>query len=153
MPLPNIFDARVSEELIGRINQLAPTSQPLWGKMHAAQMLAHCNVSYEYVYESHKYKKPSGLLKFILKLFVKGSVVNEKPYKHNLGTAPDFKVSADKEFEAERERLIGFIRRTQALGQAHFNGMESHSFVKLSAVEWNNMFYKHLDHHLRQFGI
>jgi hypothetical protein len=152
MPLPNIFDAQVSDALVARINQLAPTSQPLWGKMHVAQMLAHCNVSYEYVYEPDKYKKPPGLLRFILQLFVKNAVVNEKPYKHNLGTAPDFKVSPDKDFDREKERLVSFIRRTQAMGQAHFEGKESNSFGKLSAAEWNNLFYKHLDHHLRQFG-
>ena len=34
-----------------------------------------------------------------------------------------------------------------------FDNRESHSFGKLSKTEWSNMFYKHLDHHLTQFGV
>ncbi|MCJ8164098.1 hypothetical protein MKJ04_04535 [Pontibacter sp. E15-1] len=36
-------------------------------------------------------------------------------------------------------------------GNTHWQ--ESHSFGRLSSQEWNNMFYKHLDHHLSQFGV
>ena len=49
-------------------------------------------------------------------------------------------------------RLIDYINRTQQLGENHFDGKESHSFGPLTKTEWNNMFYKHLDHHLAQFG-
>jgi ectoine hydroxylase-related dioxygenase (phytanoyl-CoA dioxygenase family) len=55
--------------------------------------------------------------------------------------------------DAEKERLIGFIRQVQALGAQHFDGKESHSFGVLNSKEWNNMFYKHLNHHLEQFGV
>ena len=47
--------------------------------------------------------------------------------------------------------LSGDITKTQQLGENYFEGKESNSFGKLTASEWNNMFYKHLDHHLSQF--
>ena len=75
------------------------------------------------------------------------------PYKKNAQTAPYFIIADDRDFEEEKARLIGYIQRTQALGQAHFEGKRSHSFGVLSAQEWNTMFYKHLDHHLIQFGV
>jgi hypothetical protein len=49
--------------------------------------------------------------------------------------------------------LINYIKRTADLGESHFDGKESRSFGKLNITEWNNMFYKHLDHHLSQFGV
>jgi hypothetical protein len=153
MALPNIFEKSVTNQLINRINQLSKNSVPKWGKMTVSQMLAHCNVSYEYVYEPEKYKPAPAFMKFILKLFVKNTVVSEKPYKHDSQTAPDFKITMDKNFEEERNRLINFIEKTSSLGAAYFDGKESHSFGNLSATEWNNMFYKHLDHHFRQFGV
>ena len=58
-----------------------------------------------------------------------------------------------KDFETEKERLVVFLRNTQQLGEDYFDGKESHSFGKLSKEEWNNMFYKHIDHHLSQFGV
>jgi len=39
------------------------------------------------------------------------------------------------------------------LGEAHFDKKESHSFGVLTKGEWDTMFYKHLDHHLGQFGV
>ncbi len=150
--MKNIFDTTVSEEVIGRINQLRPESQPKWGKMNVAQMLAHCNVTYEMVY-TDKHPKATGLKRFILKLMVKNAVVNEKPFPQNSRTAPQFLISDEREFNTEKQRLIDYIRKTQELGASHFEGMESNSFGALTAKEWNNSFYKHLEHHLTQFGV
>lgn len=152
MPLPDIFCKAVSREVISRIEKLNSQQQPLWGKMTAAQMLAHCCVSYEYVYEN-RHKPPGPVMKLILKMLVKNQVVSEKPYPRNGRTAPDFKITEERDFEHEKQRLIAYIWKTQALGKLHFKGKESHSFGKLSCTEWNNMFYKHLDHHLTQFGV
>jgi hypothetical protein len=152
MPLPNIFDKQVSDHLVERINRLSSDSKPIWGTMNAGQMLAHCNVTYRYVYEPEQFKPTPPIFKLILKLFVKKTVVNEKQYKQGSPTGPDFKVTPDQNFDAEKEKLIGFLQKTQALGATHFEGKTSHSFGALTATEWNNMFYKHLDHHLRQFG-
>jgi hypothetical protein len=59
----------------------------------------------------------------------------------------------DKDFEVEKRRLIDYLHRTEQLGASYFNNRESLSFGVLSQPEWNNMFYKHLDHHLTQFGV
>ena len=148
--MKNIFEPKVTEEVIARINQLHSSSLPQWGKMGVAEMLAHCSVMYEMVFDD-KHKKPNPFLKFILKTFVKKAVVSETPYKQNGQTAPAFLIKDKKDFEVEKKRLVDYIRRTQQLGEAHFINKESHSFGVLTKEEWNNMFYKHLDHHLRQF--
>ncbi len=152
MALPNIFTKIVSEQIINRINNLTPNSQAKWGKMNVAQMLAHCNVTYEMIYEN-KHPKPNSFLKLILKTMVKHTVVNEKPYGIGSRTAPAFLIVDERIFEDEKKRLIDFIIKTQQLGEKHFEGKESHSFGKLKSSEWNNMFYKHLNHHLSQFGV
>lgn len=150
--LPNIFTPEISNSIIERIKKLSPETQAQWGKMSVDQMLAHCNVTYEMAYEN-MHKKPNAFLKFILKSFVKKAVVTEMPYKQNGQTAPQFLITGTKDFEKEKQRLIDYITKTQALGENHFDGKESHSFGKLNSKEWNNMFYKHLDHHLTQFGV
>ncbi len=152
MALPDIFTKEVSEEIISRINKLNSSTQPKWGKMSVAQMLAHCSVTYEYMYED-KHKKPGFIMGLMLKLMVKPMVVNEVAYKPNNRTAPAFIITDERDFEKEKQRLTEFIRRTQQHGGAHFDGMESHSFGALNKTEWNNMMYKHLNHHLTQFGV
>ncbi|MGB1307910.1 MAG: DUF1569 domain-containing protein [Oceanihabitans sp.] len=150
--MKNMFDKKVTIAVINRINKLENTTSPLWGKMQVDQMLAHCNVAYEKTYNT-EFPKISGFKKFLLKLLIKPLVVNEKPYKKNGRTAPEFLITNQRNFEVEKTRLIDYINQTQELGAANFENKESHSFGKLSSKEWNNMFYKHLDHHLQQFGV
>ncbi|MEO0333152.1 MAG: DUF1569 domain-containing protein, partial [Bacteroidota bacterium] len=146
--MDNIFDKSVTDTLIYRVNQLTPATQNQWGQMNVAQMLAHCNVAYEMTYEN-KHPKPNAFVKFMLKIFAKPTVVGSKPYKKNGQTAPQFIMKDTKDFEVERNRLIQYLKKTQELGESHFHNAKSHSFGRLTKQEWSNMFYKHLDHHLR----
>ena len=150
--MKDIFTSAETNEIINRINKLTPETKPQWGKMSVSQMLAHCNVTYEMAVDN-KYTKAGGLKKFLLKLIIKPVVVNEKPYKRNSRTAPEFLVNDDKDFATEKNRLINYLQKTQQMGRSHFEGKDSNSFGPLTAQEWNNMFYKHLDHHLTQFGV
>lgn len=150
--MKNVFDQNDVNEYIHRINQLTPDSKALWGKMSVDQMLAHCNVSYEFVF-SDKHKSPNPFVKLMLSLFVKKHIINDVPYKKNGPTAKEFIMTNVKEFESEKSRLIEHIQRVQQLGAHHFDGKESRSFGKLDKQGWNNMFAKHLDHHLSQFGV
>ena len=148
----NLFDAKESQETIDRINKLSHETPNQWGTMNVAQMLAHCNVAYELVY-TDKYPKQKGFRKFMIKLFAKNVFVGPKPYKKNSRTATMFIISYKSEFDTEKQRLIDHLQKTQQLGEAHFNGKESHAFGALTSKEWNTLFSKHLDHHLRQFGV
>ncbi|KPM49647.1 DUF1569 domain-containing protein [Jiulongibacter sediminis] len=150
--MKNIFTKEVTEEVIGRIKNLNNETQPLWGKMSVSQMLAHCCVTYEMAFED-KHPKPNFLMRLMLKAFVKHTVVGPKPYAKNSRTAPAFLITDLRDFETEKVRLIAYLKKTQELGESHFDGRESLSFGKLSSNQWNAMFYKHLDHHLTQFGV
>ena len=43
--MKNIFEQAVTDEVIARIDNLTSKTQPVWGKMNVAQMLAHCSVT------------------------------------------------------------------------------------------------------------
>ncbi|MBN3581510.1 DUF1569 domain-containing protein [Algoriphagus aestuarii] len=150
--MKNIFDPTVHQELIDRINQLSPESKAKWGKMSVDQMLAHCCVAYEMAY-TDKHPKPNAFLRMILKEFVKNGVVNEKPYPKNSRTAPQFIIVDRKDFDEEKSRLLSYLQKTFDYGPNYFDGKESISFGSMTTQEWNNQFYKHLDHHLTQFGV
>ena len=150
--MKSVFNKADVAELTDRINQLTPQTKQLWGKMSVGQMLAHCNIAYEMVY-TNKHTKPGFFMRLLLKTVVKSTVCGDRPYKKNLRTAPAFLIIGPKDFYTEKARLVGYLTQTQQLGEAHFDGKESLSFGKLSITEWNTMFYKHLDHHLEQFGV
>lgn len=151
--IKNVFDKAVTDEIISRINLLSIESKPKWGKMDVARMLAHCNVTYTTTFTPEEFKKPNFLMKFMLKSFVKKTVVGEKMYKPNGPTSPIFIIANERDFEKEKALLIANIQKVQNLGATYFEGKENYSFGILTSKEWNNMFYKHLEHHLTQFGV
>ena len=156
MNVQNIFEETGKAALITRINQLSPETQPLWGKMSVSQMLAHCSKPFETVYDptyAEKYPRPNAFVRFILRLVIKPMLVNDKPYKKNMRTAPEFIVDDARDFAKEKARLIDFVEKTHADGAGAFEGRESHSFGPLTSKEWNMLVYKHTDHHLAQFGV
>ena len=148
----NIFASETTEELISRINHLTPEMRPAWGKMNSGQMLAHLCVMYEMVYDNN-HKRPNAIMRFLISMVAKDTVVGDKPYPRNGRTAPAFVITGQRDFEKEKRRLIDYIIRTEKSGGSFFEGRESLSFGKLNLKEWNNYFYKHLNHHLTQFGV
>ncbi|MEY5041077.1 MAG: hypothetical protein RLZZ414_619 [Bacteroidota bacterium] len=101
------------------------------GEMNVEQMLAHCNVTYEMVYDKI-HPKPNAFKRFMLKLIIKNIVVNDKPYKSNSQTAPEFIIKDVRKFELEKQRLIDYLLKTQQLGAKYFDGKESLSFGVLN---------------------
>jgi len=152
MALPNIYQQETTNAILGRLEKLTTQTAPQWGKMNAAQMLAHLNVAYDIDNGKIETNTPA-LVKFMLRLFLKPILVNEKPYKSNSRTAPAFLINSVKDFELEKQKLITNIKETQSKGVSFYEGRESASVGKLTAIEWNNMYYKHINHHFTQFGI
>jgi hypothetical protein len=151
--LANFFDKTVNDEIIARINILTPESKALRGKMSVAQMLAHCCVSFEYGFEPEKHKRPNRLMRQIITLFAKNMVVSDTPFPKNGRTSPDMIITDERNFATEQARLVNFVSKVQVQGADVYDGLESHAFGKLTRQEWSNLFYKHLDHHLKQFGV
>jgi len=151
--IKNIFEEQVCNEIIQRINTLTTKSERLWGSMSVDQMLAHCNMPYAYTFMPEQFKKPNVFVKFLLKNFVKKMVVSPNPYKQNERTSPSFIINNSRDFDKEKSILVANIKKVQQLGVDHFEGEDNFSFGKMTAKGWSTMFYKHLDHHLRQFGV
>lgn len=148
MEVKNLFDHSVKLEIISRINQLTPRSQRKWGKMDVAQMLAHCQMPLGVAVGKHKLKG-NFFLKIIGRL-IKKKVFNDQPFKQNLPTDNSFKMTAPKEFEKEKQNLIQMIND---FSETTMSGEPHPFFGKLTKEEWSKGTWKHLDHHLKQFGV
>ena len=148
--MKTLFDAVDRESLVARLNALQSTSVRQWGKMEPAQMLCHCSIALETGTGDRPMKQK--LIGKLLTPLVRSSILGEKPFGKNSPTDPAFVVSDPRDFAAERTRLAGLIQRFVERGPAAA-GNETHAFFgKLSGEEWGVLMYKHIDHHLRQFG-
>lgn len=153
LEIENMFDSEGKDRILARVNALTPNSTAHWGKMNVGQMLAHCNVAYEIVHEPGKHAPPGFIGRCLANVFAKSLVIGDKPYPKGSPTAPMFVMKDPKEFESEKVRLVNYINKTFAQGEAHYEGLENMTFGRLSSKQWNTLFSKHLDHHLRQFGV
>jgi Protein of unknown function (DUF1569) len=150
--MKNLFEAARVEEVKERIARLKPDSDRQWGKMNAAQAVAHCSAGLEWAVGDRI--PPRLLLGRILGLIVKPLALgNDEPMRRNSPTVKDLVVQDERDLGAERERLCGLIDRFAAAGPKGCTTHPHSFFGRLTPEEWATLMYKHLDHHLRQFGV
>jgi len=120
--------------------------------MSLAQMLAHCSAGFEMA--AGQIRPSRALIGRIIGPAVKRVVVrDEEPMRRNSPTAKELLMKGEWDFEAERKRLSDLIDRFAAAGPAACTSHPHPFFGTLTPDEWAIMMYKHMDHHLRQFGV
>lgn len=149
--MESLFTTEAHDEILSRIEKLDKNVQAKWGKMNASQMLAHCNFPLQVALHDIVLEKPN-LFKRLLFAMFKSSLYDDKPWKQSLPTTKEFIVNTDKDFEAEKTRLVNIINRF------HKEKIRSEwpphpMFGSFTNEQWGKMQYKHLDHHLKQFGV
>lgn len=149
MEIKNLFDPEVKQQIINRIKKLNPVTQQLWGKMNVSQMLAHLQMQIEVAYGT-RIVKGNLLMKLMVPLFKK-SLYNEKPWKSGLPTDKSFITTGEsKDFETEKIKLLGLVEK---FSESSIRDTPHPIFGKMTKEQWSNATWKHLDHHLRQFGV
>jgi hypothetical protein len=149
--MKTVFDKTTHDELLDRFGRLSADAERQWGKMSASQMMEHA----ARVLEMATGKIPAKQLmlgKAISWIFRKG-FLSEKPLPKGAPTGPDFLAIDEPDFEATRQRLCAAISEFHSLGESGTNGNVHRFFGPLTGKQWGETQYKHLDHHLRQFGI
>jgi len=116
-------------------------------------MLAHCAVGMQWAVDEvvpEKGPLPTRLLGRLVKPMV---FRNDDPLRENSPTAKSLIISDERDFGKERQRLSGLIDKFAAGGAAGCTKHPHTFFGKLTPQQWAILMYKHLDHHLRQFGV
>ena len=149
--MKNLFQPETFEEIKQRIEQLQPNSQRQWGKMEVAQMLAHCSATMEVAVGDKR--PPRMFIGRILGPFIKFAFTNDKPLRKNTPTDKSFLVIDQRNFQKEKSKLIELITRFNSGGRENVTSHPHVFFGKLNPDQWSIGMYKHLDHHLRQFGV
>ncbi|TXG38781.1 DUF1569 domain-containing protein [Seonamhaeicola maritimus] len=150
--MKSLFEADTHKEILNRINKLKVSNKPHWGKMSVSQMVKHCHRPIEVAMGTKELSANLGFMKkMIFKLF-KSSLYNNKPWKEGIPTAPEYVVRDNPEFKTEKERLQTLVNEFHSLNDK--TDWAAHPlFGNLSKEQWGKAQYKHLDHHLRQFGV
>lgn len=149
--MKNLFDKESTAEITNRINALTPDTQRKWGTMNVSQMMAHCCVPLESAIGiTHTPRLLAGRL---IGSFIKKMFYGPKPFKKGIPTAPSFVVADTRDFQKEKENLLSLINKFHDGGETACTKQPHTFFGKLTPAQWAIGMYKHLDHHLRQFGV
>ena len=149
MEIKNLFDDAVKQEITERISKLTASTQHQWGKMDVAQMLAHVQIPMGVAFGTTTVKG-NWLMKLILPLFKK-ALYDDKPWKQGLPTDKTFIMTGQpKDFETEKNQLLDKISR---FSESNMINEKHPVFGKLTKEQWSKATWKHIDHHLKQFGV
>ena len=149
--MQTIFDKNTKNEVLGRINLLTPESHALWGTMTVSQMFAHCANALDMA--TGKIILPRQFIGRVIGWMFKSSYSNERNFPKNIQTVKGGAVTEEKDFEFEKIRLIKSIDEMYSGGEKNCTIHPHPIMGKFTPEEWGNGMYKHLDHHLRQFGV
>lgn len=149
--MKSLFSDDAQIEIKTRLEKLQPNQNPKWGKMNSSQMLAHCQFPLQVALEELQLEKPNMFKRILFSLF-KSSLYDDKPWKQSLPTAKEFIVSEEKVFNAEKAQLVQYIDRFHAK-KTKTEWPPHPMFGAFTNEQWGKMQYKHLDHHLKQFGV
>jgi hypothetical protein len=149
--MESLFDSGCVDEVQQRLSRLRPDQPRQWGTMSPAQMLAHCSLGLEMA--AGEIRPPRALIGRILGPVIKPMAFREgEPMRRNSPTSKELVIEGDKNFETERKRLSQLIDGFAAAGPTGCTAHPHAFFGSLTPDEWAVLMYKHLDHHLRQFG-
>jgi hypothetical protein len=148
--MKNLFEQEATDEVLARIDTLQPACQRHWGKMDVAQMMAHCSAALDMA--SGRMDLPRIFIGRVLAPFIKPIYTNEKPFSKNNPTDKKLVVSDQRDFLREQEQLKLKVRQFHEGGESQCSRHPHPFFGALTPQEWSRGMYKHLDHHLRQFG-
>jgi hypothetical protein len=139
-------DRRVLSE---RLAQLNAAAQPRWGQMNCAQMLAHLTDAMRMTIGELPVKSKGGPLRYPP---LKQLIIYWLPWPPGAPTAPELISRAAVDIEQETAAVQTLIERfAQCADKSQWP--EHPAFGNLSAKDWGVLAYRHIDHHLRQFGV
>jgi hypothetical protein len=151
MATKSLFDAAEKTEVLARIERLRADSPAKWGKMNVAQALAHCQQPLRVA--TGELKLERGLIGVLFGGIAKRSLSGPKDFSRDMPTDPHFVVTDARDFASERKQLVALVERFSMGGEQGLTREKHPFFGALTTAQWEALMWKHLDHHLRQFGV
>jgi len=150
--MKDIFNTQTIQEFQTRIEKLTPNSQGQWGKMNVYQMLKHCADNEQLMLGQRKFKRVF-LGRIFGKMALKSSIKNDAILSKNSPTHPDLVIKGDGDMEQEKQRWLNLLQDYPKRKPNDYNDFIHPFFGKMDSEQVSRFAYKHIDHHLRQFGV
>ena len=144
-----LHDQGVGAATRKRIEALTPGATPRWGKMSIDQMLHHVNLVLAESLGEHKAEKN---IRGLPEPLVRWAILN-LPWGKSAPTRPDMLIPEGQryDFATEKQRCLSMLDRF--LAKPMSEPWPRAANFAMTGKHWSQLQYKHLDHHLTQFGV
>jgi Protein of unknown function (DUF1569) len=146
-----LADLNIRAALRRRIERLDPKASPKWGRMTAPQMVCHLNDSFRVAMGEKYVSSATTLLQRTLIKWI--ALRSPLPWPHGVPTRPEVEQGVGgtppADWDHDRAELLELV---DSFPQCE-NFAPHPSFGKISRRDWMSWGYRHVDHHLRQFGV
>ena len=149
--MKDIFQPQTVQQLKTRIQQLDENSTAKWGKMNVYQMLKHCSENEKLMLRERTLKRRF-LGRIFGKLALKSSIKNDAPLDKNQPTHPDLIFTSTGDVESQKQEWLSLLDRYTSK-PIDYTGFIHPFFGKMNKEQIGILVFKHIDHHLRQFGV
>jgi len=144
-----IWEAPRQQEIRERVARLSPENRAAWGRMSAPQMVCHLTDSLKMALGD----LPCATKKLPIRYPpLKQFIIYVAPFPKSAPTAPELLARPPATWQADVAELQALVDRLVARGREATPWPEHPAFGKLSRRAWGVLTYRHIDHHLRQFG-
>lgn len=146
--MATFWNADDRKRLLQRMDRVSPPRVPLWGKMNAEQMVEHVTAQMEMALGDFPVRQRKSWLG---RWPMRPLIVHWLPWPKGSPTAPELIQFTTADWDQVRLHFKQTFERVVQQGPGGAFGPHP-LFGKLSARSWGVLLYRHLDHHLRQFG-
>lgn len=146
----SIFDERDRAQILRRIDRLTADRHPSWGRFTAPEMVCHVSCGLRQGLGEYDAGPPSGPLQFPPLNWL---LIHVLPWpKGKTKSPPEFLAVRPTTWAADLAALRRLVDRFGERG-ADADWPPSKVFGRIAGRSWGALQYKHLNHHLTQFGV
>lgn len=147
--MQSLFDNQVRANIRERMMKLTPETKAQWGKLDAPRLLTHMIDTFRVAFGEQEVQPSKSVL---YSAFGRWLVIDSPiPWPKGAPSSAEFWLTRPGDFEQDRRRVMDYIDRF-ANGSNQKWGKSPRLGV-MSAEQWSRMNYRHLNHHLTQFGL
>lgn len=151
--MKTLFNPALRQDLLTRLANLTPDNTRQWGSMTAHQAVCHLNDSFKAILGDRPVGRKPVDLKRRLTRFAAFTLPIRWP--EGVPTSPETNAqeggTPPGEFERDVAELQSLVERFVKTDGRTLN--PHYSWGAMSRGEWGRYGYRHIDHHLRQFGV
>ena len=145
----SLSNARARQALLERLGRLSPEARARWGTMTAPQMLAHL---VDWMLMAEGKLKAAPKRRPLRYPPIKQLAIYWLPFPKGVPTAPELVGRPPLGWAVEQDAMRQHVESFANLASKS-DWPEHPAFGKLTPQAWRVLGYRHMDHHLRQFGV